>query len=116
MFIAGQEVPRLRHRLPLRMDMGVVSWHVPEDAILEAPQVGGEAVEVGRMEVQRAVLVVQAVVHMLVVVGAHHSEAIPGSRRPGGRRVKHRMQSSRHRYWEPKSPTTALGSCIGGPR
>tara|TARA_Y100000310_G_scaffold296396_1_gene328614 strand:- start:235 stop:666 length:432 start_codon:yes stop_codon:yes gene_type:complete len=49
---------RISHQLPLRMDVVIVPSHVPEDAILEAPQVGGEAVEVGRVEVQRPVRVV----------------------------------------------------------
>jgi hypothetical protein len=88
----------------------IVSSHLPEHSILKATEMRGEAVEVRRMEVERPVSVVQAVVDVVMVIGRDNPQTIACACCPRRRRGIHRMQSLGHCYGEPKSENADLGS------
>jgi hypothetical protein len=102
--------------LPFGVDMVIVSSHLPEHSILKVTEMRGEAVQVGRVKVQRPVSVVQTIVDVIMVIGRDNPQTIARACGPCGRRVKHRMEAGGHRYGEPKPSNTDLGSCVGGTR
>jgi hypothetical protein len=112
-FTSGRHPPKsydADRALPFRMHMVIVSSHLPEHSILKVTQMRGEAVQVGRVKVQRPVSVVQTIVDVIMVIGRDNPQTIARACGPCGRRVKHRMEAGGHRYGEPKPSNTDLGS------
>ena len=66
------------------------------------------------MEVQRPVLVVQAVRRMDMIVGTDHTEGITCACRPRRRRVEHFMEPWSHVNGEPEATHDHLRPCVGG--
>ena len=91
-----------------------MAGHLPQHPIFEAPQMRGEAVEVGRVEVQRLIgEMLRPRRRMLVIVSTDHAQTVSRACSPCRRRVKHRMQPGRHHYRE-SEPPYADAPVVGG--